>query len=91
MRKLEIKKEESSYTVDTRYWDRVYELWLEDSINNSMPGRHPIDEHPWNRKPELWTNMDDEDDSYNSTRKDAKSVASTRQDNKSEICICAML
>ena len=40
--------------VDTRFWDRDYELWLQDPDMYKMPGPHPVQDHPWNLRPELW-------------------------------------
>ena len=34
-------------------------MWLEDAGRYGRPGRHPVEDHPWNTKPELFENLDD--------------------------------
>ena len=39
--------------MDTRFWDRQYDKWLEDTENYPKPGPHPMKDHWWNTKPEV--------------------------------------
>ena len=47
-----------------RNWDREYNLWMADNVNNPKPGPHPDPKHQWNKNREkfivVWLTLDED-------------------------------
>ena len=40
--------------IDSRDWDRKYDLWIKDANQFDKPGPHPQPDHAWNTHPEIY-------------------------------------